>query len=118
MNFASKLLGLVSVALLSSSCIDDAAALSSPLFRAADYAVECGTTAVQINTNSGNSLWCDNNSTTSVFLGGSDVDTTGICVSKDAANCPRRDVPADFASGALYCRTASGTVTLQCLVGR
>lgn len=115
---ALKLIGLVIGLGCMASCIDDAQALSSPLFKAADYAVTCGTTAVQINTNSGNSLWCDNNSSTSVFVGGSDVDTTGICISKDAANCPRRDLPADYASGALYCRVASGTVTLQCLVGR
>lgn len=116
--FAIVGLGVVLGLLMASSLSDNAQALSAPLFRAGDYAVTCGTTATQINTVGGNSLWCDNNSTTSVFLGGSDVDTTGICISKDAANCPRRDVPADFGSGALFCRVASGTVTLQCLAGK
>lgn len=66
------------------------------------------------------SIYCDNNSTRSVFLGGSGVAASGLCISKDTASCPRRDFPADFACGALYARTTAdaGTTTLNCLVGR
>jgi putative hemolysin len=95
--------------------------LSRPLSSAKSFSVTCATTATAI-TGSGvdgyASVYCDNNSTTSVFVGGSDVGTSGICISKDSANCPRRDLPADFEVGSLYCRVASGTQAINCLTGK
>lgn len=95
--------------------------LGGSLYTAKDFSVTCSTSATLI-TASGvdgyQSLYCDNNSTTSVFLGGADVDTSGLCISTNTANCPRRDMPADYGYGALYCRVASGTQAVNCLAGK
>lgn len=93
--------------------------LAGSLRTAKDFTTTCTTTATQIVGGDGfASLYCDNNSTTSVFLGGADVDTTGLCISTNSSNCPRRDLPADFGYGALYCRVASGTQAINCLAGK
>jgi len=109
---------IITIAVIVSQKAD---ALSGPVSEMADWQVTCATSATQILGPSGlsvNSVDCYNLSTTSVFLGGSGVDTTGYCVSSDTASCGRSVISADVRSGSLYCRVASGTVTLTCLGGR
>lgn len=97
------------------------AGLGGSLYTAKDFTVTCTTSPTLITATgvSGyNSVYCDNNSTTSVFLGGADVDTTGLCISTNTSNCPRRDMPADYAYGALYCTVAASTQAINCLAGK
>jgi hypothetical protein len=96
----------------------DAAALG-PFPGAASATITVGTTATPITVGDGcHAIYCDNNSTTSVFLGGASVGTSGLCISKNPDNCPRRDMPANYRCGALFARVASGTQAVNCLVGR
>jgi hypothetical protein len=94
--------------------------LGGSLHTAKSFQVTCSTSATAIAGGDGyQSIWCDNNSTTSVFVGGSDVaSSNNICISTNTSNCPRRDLPADYAHGALYCRVASGTQAISCLAGK
>ena len=95
-------------------------ALSGSLSEAQDWTVSCATTATAVRQAgiSANSFNCYNSGSTSVFLGGDDVDTTGYCISSDTATCDSTRIPIDMRVGALFCRVASGTVTLKCLGGR
>lgn len=97
--------------------------LGGSLHTAKSFQVTCATTATAITATDVDgfaSVYCDNNSSTSVYLGGSDVgnSSTNICISTSSASCPRRDLPADYTIGALYCRVASGTQAIQCLAGK
>lgn len=94
--------------------------LGGSLSSAKSFQVTCATTATAIMGGEGyQSIWCDNNSTTSVFVGGADVaSSNNICLSTNTSNCPRRDLPADYAHGALYCRVAAGTQAISCLAGK
>jgi len=100
-------------------CVPLAMGLAGSLATAKDFTITCDTDGEQVKGGDGfSSVYCDNNSSTSVFIGGVDVDTTGLCISKDTANCPRRDLPGDFGYGALYCKVASGTQAIHCLAGK
>ncbi len=94
--------------------------LGGSLRSAKSFQVTCATTATAVMGGDGyQSIWCDNNSAVSVFVGGADVAASAnICISTDTAACPRRDLPADYAHGALYCRVASGTQAISCLAGK
>lgn len=95
--------------------------LGGSLHTAKDFTVTCSTSPTLITAtgvDGFDSVYCDNNSTTSVFLGGADVDTTGLCISTNTSNCPRRDMPADYARGALYCTVAASTQAINCLAGK
>lgn len=114
-HLAAVVLGvvLVGAALLSG--------LGGALHTAKSFQVTCSTTATLISGGDGHqTVYCDNNSTTSVFIGGADVvAANGVCLSTTTANCPRRDLPPlDFASGALYCRVAASTQVISCLSGK
>lgn len=99
-------------------------ALGGSLQTARAFTVDCDVTPTLLKSpllDGYNSIWCDNNSTTSVFLGGPGVSTTNsLCISKDAASCPRRDVSWDVSLSAQpSCIVAGpGTVTLKCLSGK
>lgn len=96
--------------------------LGGSLQTARGFSVVCGTTATLIQgtgVDGYSSIWCDNNSTTSVFLGGPGVNTSHICISTNSSNCPRRDLPWDVSLSAQpSCLVATGTVTLKCLSGK
>jgi hypothetical protein len=82
------------------------------------FEVTCADTATAIAPASGlnfTSVYCENNSATSVFIGGSGVlTTTAPCISTTAATCLRSTFSADVARGKAYCLVASGTQAIKC----
>jgi hypothetical protein len=90
---------------------------------ATSFTVSCGTSATTI-TGTGidgyNSLYCQNMSSTSVFLGGSGVTTSNApCISTTSGTCAKPDFSWDVSrSAAPSCIVASGTVTLKCIAGK
>lgn len=100
-----------------------AQALSDPFSQVRVFQVSCGTTATLIRPSdaprSKRALRVWNNSTTPIYLGGSDVTgglTKGWPVCTDTSACEQASFPLD-ASGDVYCRTASGSVTTQVFFG-
>lgn len=92
--------------------------LSTSLGNMRSHEVACATTATAVTDGYGASsmlLW--NNSTTPVYLGASDVNTTtkGFPICTDTATCLRADMPID--GKYLYCIVTTGTVTLDILAG-
>lgn len=83
-------------------------------------AVGCGTTATAITTGDGyNSILCSNINSTEVYFGGSTVaTTTGVPICDDTDLCAGSSISIDTNQGQLYCRTASGTVEIRCIVGK
>lgn len=85
------------------------------------FSVTCAATATEIKPTTDlafNSLYCENNSTTSVFVGGSSVTTSNApCISTTSATCLRSSVSAEVARGLPYCVVASGTQAIKCLAG-
>lgn len=97
--------------------------LGGAVYGVKDFTVACGTSATAIASSDAfgySTVWCDNNSGTSIYIGGADVDTSGVCLSTSSASCGRRDLPTFFDIGvnALYCRTSGGTHNLNCLAGK
>jgi len=126
------ILGAFAVALLIGVALVPARASSIPSLVAAQqvpasgfqnfeaFSVTCATTATAIAPSSGmnfQSVYCENNSATSVFVGGSGVTTSAPCISTTSATCLRSSLSADAARGAPYCLVASGTQAIKCLGG-
>lgn len=86
------------------------------------FTMTCTTTAQRVVPTSGRfgsrsmRLW--NNSSTSVFLGGSDVATTstGYPICTNTANCEASGITLD-ANPVVFCRVASGTVDVLVFQG-
>ena len=97
--------------------------LAVPLRTARNFTVSCADSATPI-TASGidnySAVYCTNMSSTSIFLGGSNVTTSNApCISTTAGTCARPDFPWDAELGAgLYCIVASGSATLKCISGK
>ena len=98
------------------------AALAIPLQTATNFTVTCANTATAIGSTLDGfaAIYCQNMSSTSVFLGGSNVTTSNApCISTTAATCSKSDFSWDInKGGAPSCIVASGTVTLKCIAGK
>lgn len=98
------------------------AALAAPLSTATQFTVACATTETIIGSTQDGyaSIYCQNMSSTSVFLGGVGVTTANApCISTTAATCAKPDFSWDVTrSAAPKCIVASGTVTLKCIAGK
>lgn len=96
-------------------------ALSDPLGRLRVYTFACGTSAAQVlptgapRSAKAMRLW--NNSTTPVFLGGADVNTStlGWPICTDTAVCEQASFPID-SNPVVYCVTGS-TVNIKVFAG-
>lgn len=94
------------------------AGLSSSLGNMRAHQVACGTTATAVTDGyAASSMLLWNNSTTPVYLGASNVNTTtrGFPICTDTAACLRADMPLD--GKYLYCIVGAGSVTLTILAG-
>lgn len=97
-------------------------ALADSLGIARSYEVSCTTGATRLRPASGLSgfaafkVW--NNSTTAVYIGGSDVDTSTkgypICTT---SSCDGASIPVDAKPDVFFCRVAVGSVTVKVLAG-
>jgi hypothetical protein len=85
-----------------------------------NFTVSCSTDATAIAPSTGlnfQTAYCENNSATSIFYGGSTVTTSDVCLSTSSATCLRSSLSIEAARGQLYCRVASGTASLKCIGG-
>lgn len=98
-----------------------AEALSDPLAYVRTFTFSCTTSAARIvpstsvRTQKAMRVW--NNSTTPIYLGGSDVDTStkGWPICTDTANCEQASFPID-SQAVVYC-VAGSTVSLKVITG-
>lgn len=89
------------------------------------FTVTCATTATPIVPTTGvnfGELYCENNSSTSVFYGGAATDglvttSNSPCISTTSASCLRSAFSMSVARGKAACIVASGTVVIKCLGG-
>ena len=100
----------------------------TPINRARGYQISCDTTAIKMSPASGigspstggpgfQSFKFWNNTTTLVYVGGSDVDTTkGIPYCTTAASCPQSFDSYDGNPAGFWCY-ASGATTVTILAG-
>lgn len=116
MKVKSVLLGIViSIAAMA------ALGLGAPLNGSHTFPVACGTAATRIadTTSTGLSAFMAwNNSTTLVYVGGSDVDTStkGMPICTTAATCFASSIAID--GGGAYCIVASGSTTIEVIGGK
>lgn len=60
------------------------------------------------------SVYCENNSATTVYIGGSEVTSSSPCISTASATCLKSSISADVQRGALFCLGASSQA-IKCL---
>jgi hypothetical protein len=91
-----------------------------PLTSVRSVAITCADTATAIASADGfNSVMCGNTSATVVYFGGSTVSTAnGFPVCSDVATCTTSTISIDTHQGELYCRVASGTQAIRCILGK
>ena len=108
--------------LVLSVALPSARSSAAMMSTATNFTVTCATTATTIGSSQDgyHAIYCQNNSATSVFLGGSSVTTaTAPCISTTAGTCAKPDFSWDVDRTATpSCIVASGTVTLKCIAGK
>jgi hypothetical protein len=98
---------------------------SGPVSTMISFTVTCDTTVggvtVQDNAEGPNwsTLYCENNSTTTVYWGGADVAAADSpCISTTSANCLKSSFSVDARRGSIKCLTAASSATLKCNAGQ
>lgn len=97
-------------------------ALARPMTELVAKSVTIGTTVERITFETGITTGFDscliwNNSTTTLYVGGSDVDgTDGFPICTNTSNCPDSKVTVDATSA--YALSSSGNLTVKILCGR
>lgn len=94
------------------------------------FSVSCDTTAAGVpivdspaDGSNWSSLYCENNSTTSVFWGFGQLNGTAFdtakapCISTSSASCLSNGFSVDVKRGAFLCKTSAGSATLLCNAG-
>lgn len=110
----------------------EARALAHPMSinHGVSFSISCDTTSAGVpvveatsEAYTWNSLYCENNSTTSVFWGfgqtnGTAFDTAKApCISTTSSSCLSNGFSIDAFKGSVRCKTASGSATLLCNAG-
>lgn len=118
---ATQLAGNSQAAMLATLHEHIPAQTGAALNTAVSFTVTCATSATAIVSGSTTwaQLYCSNMSATSVFVGSSTLPTTGSnCISSTTTTCPGVYMAGPWGAGALYCKVASGTVTISCIAGK
>lgn len=114
----------LAVGLVMATTMKPAVALADPLTKVAAYQISCGTSATRLAPSTypmdynAFKFWV--NSATTVYFGGSDVDTStkGMPYCTNTTNCLAAFDSIDGYAREVYCRVAAGSVTVTVLAGK